>query len=354
MSYNSKKSFGSLDRSTSKKKANPIFAPTSKEPYSPSKRSAEDRPVYKKHKKRKAYIHQSEPPSNQASSENVLESSISKSIGNLYPAAGDSSDDEGLIDIEKLVSTSPQPTSKSEDDPVSIETFNETSDEENNSDKVKSSAESEKEDNNASILQSLSKRSQSNIDTVKEKYKDMDIPSSISSRKKLIERAEKHIDIIPKILRGKLPPSFYYDLAKKQRDKSIHETMGGTEKFQINWESFYGGYYGLKRQSIIGTLISNRFQQELKRSANTNRTVSYWTIPRFCTYVLANEILIRMVMEDMKCDFEKAEEIISATTDYGIVVADSMEVEFDLDDSDESSSDQESEMKDSLLAQILG
>ena len=50
---------------------------------------------------------------------------------------------------------------------------------------------------------------------------------------------------------------------------------------------------------------------------------------QFSTYVLANEIIIRMIMEDMNLDFDKAEKFCLETVDYGIVVADSIEVDYD-------------------------
>ncbi|RLV95185.1 Restriction of telomere capping protein 4 [Spathaspora sp. JA1] len=394
------KKFGSLDRSHVKKGANPIGAPTLM--FSPKRSSEGQGPSYKKRKKNAVYVHQSEPSSsNQISQKNVLESSIAKSAGSLYPTIDSSDDDEGMIDIEKLLSASP-PKAKSEGKSAFVDSENhnksnekrkKVSEEPESSESSESSdeevilvkdvreelgekeedeeAEKEEEeknikpkvvpedlDNSTSILKSLSGQSQSKIDSIKRKYKGKGIPNPIVSRKSLIERSEKHLTTVTKILRGKHPPSFYYELAKKQKENSIHETMGSVEKWKVNWESYYGGYYGLKRQSIIGTLIQNRLQQQLKRSVKTNRTVSYWTIPRFCTYVLANEIIIRMIMEDMNCDFDEAEEIIRTTTDYGIVVADSVEVEFDLENSDDDSSSEEQQpstrkTKDALLDKIL-
>ena len=47
---------------------------------------------------------------------------------------------------------------------------------------------------------------------------------------------------------------------------------------------------------------------------------------QFSTYVLANEIIIRMIMEDMNLDFDKSEKFCLETVDYGIVVADSIEL----------------------------
>ena len=54
--------------------------------------------------------------------------------------------------------------------------------------------------------------------------------------------------------------------------------------------------------------------------------MEYVTIFDIC---FANEIIIRMIMEDMNLDFDKSEKFCLETVDYGIVVADSIEVDYD-------------------------
>lgn len=58
--------------------------------------------------------------------------------------------------------------------------------------------------------------------------------------------------------------------------------------------------------------------------------MSYWSIPSFATHVLANEIIIRMIMEDLNLDFETAEKFCQESTDYGIVIADKVDIEDDV------------------------
>lgn len=132
--------------------------------------------------------------------------------------------------------------------------------------------------------------------------------------------------VIRKILEQKQEPSSYYYLARKQCYKSKHETMSAQEKWSIEWESYFGGYYGFQRQSIIGSYILEKYENKLLKFSNGNKTVSYWTVPQFSTYVLANEIIIRMIMEDMNMDFKEAETFCQKTTDYGTMVADAIEV----------------------------
>ncbi|KAI5967942.1 RTC4 [Candida margitis] len=166
-------------------------------------------------------------------------------------------------------------------------------------------------------------------DMVLEKYKSKHIPASVQSRKTLLDRARAHFEVLGPILRGKSPPSMYYEEAKKLQKKSAHETMTAKEQMKINWESFYGGYYGFQRQSIIGKEITKVCKKELHKNKK-NPTISYWSIPSFATHVLANEVIIRLIMEDMKLDFEQAENFCKDTVDYGIVIADKVEIDDDV------------------------
>ena len=112
--------------------------------------------------------------------------------------------------------------------------------------------------------------------------------------------------------------------------KSDRETMPALDKWRIKWEKYYGGYYGFQRQSIIGAYILDRYEKKLTKFCKDNKTARYWNMSQFSTYVLANEIIIRMIMEDMNLDFDKANfEFCLETVDYGIVVADSIEVDYD-------------------------
>ncbi|KAI5956508.1 RTC4 [Candida jiufengensis] len=162
------------------------------------------------------------------------------------------------------------------------------------------------------------------------KHKHLNIPHSIRSRKKLLKRASRYYKVIPEILAGKIDPSIYYERAKRESEKSNHDTMIAKDKLKINWESFYGGYYGFQRQSIIGSDIFKKFESSLKKSSSSNNTVKYWSPSSFAIHVLANEIIIRLIIEDLKCNFEKAEEVCQETTDYGIIIADQIEIENDL------------------------
>lgn len=136
----------------------------------------------------------------------------------------------------------------------------------------------------------------------------------------LKKRTEQHLDLIPRILAGEEELSFYYTLALQQRKSLAHTTMTLEERWNIQWEKYVGGYFGLKRQLFVSMLIQNRYKDLLSRSSN--KTVHYWTPDMFATYVLANEIILRLVMDDLGVSKRAAEQIMRETVDYGCKLAD--------------------------------
>ncbi|ODV81621.1 uncharacterized protein CANTADRAFT_19244 [Suhomyces tanzawaensis NRRL Y-17324] len=181
------------------------------------------------------------------------------------------------------------------------------------------------------VVQRLNKYKSSQIDVIKQKFEQHKFPAPIVSKKALLKRAGAHTGMISKMLKGKCEDSHYYNLAKKQHQVSDQDTMSSTEKWNINWEIFYGGYYGIKRQLIIGNMINKQFQRNLRSAAKKNQTVSYWTTSAFSTYVLANEIIIRLVMEDTGCGIDEAIELMHQSIEYGLIVADSIDVDDDVE-----------------------
>lgn len=149
------------------------------------------------------------------------------------------------------------------------------------------------------------------------------------SKKRLRARTEQLMPLIPQLLAGKQPLSFYYTLAVNQRRRLPHAHMTQAERWDIAWAQYIGGFYGLRRQLYVGALVHARFRAQLARS--TSKTILYWAPDMFCTYVLANEIILRLVMEDMGLDQAAAERLLRATVDYGCHVADHEELADDLE-----------------------
>ncbi|KAG7661499.1 RTC4 [[Candida] subhashii] len=191
------------------------------------------------------------------------------------------------------------------------------------------------------ILHSLELQNEKKVEPTKKKFQSYHIPETITSQKELLGRAETYFPIIPKLVDGELKVSSYYQQARIQRKKSQRDVMGADENWSIDWEQYFAGYYGFKRQSIIGGQIAKKFRNRLLNCDSD--TVAYWTVSKFCTYVLANEIIIRMVMDDKRVPNkhytvqeerelrQAAERTMRETVEYGTIVADSIEVKNDLD-----------------------
>lgn len=180
-------------------------------------------------------------------------------------------------------------------------------------------------DNN--LLSNFQKIQEPKIASLKEKFQKFDIPPPTSSKRTLKSRVMKHKAIIPDILNGSIA-SHYYNLANQQYKSSNNSSMTTEDNWQINWSKFIGGYYGLKRQQFIALILLSEFKLLIQNVKNA--TVNYWNYNQFTTYVLANEIIIRLVMEDMGYSQSKAELFLEDTQDYGQYITDTVPLVDDL------------------------
>ncbi|WPK25419.1 hypothetical protein PUMCH_002732 [Australozyma saopauloensis] len=162
---------------------------------------------------------------------------------------------------------------------------------------------------------------------IRKKYSSKKFSVPIS-KKELKSRVSQVLPIIPKLLEGKEELSYHYTHASEQRKKLPHTTMTSNERWDIPWDRYIGGYYGLRRQTFISTLIQAEYSGLLAKTKN--KTLNYWTQDMFCTYVLANEVILRLIMDDMSLLKAEAEKLMKETVDYGCHVADEEEFADDL------------------------
>ena len=181
-----------------------------------------------------------------------------------------------------------------------------------------------------SLMQSLQRKVVESSTEIAERFKEYGIPKPVTSKRELAVRVDRHLQVARKVLTQKKGSSFYSS-AKNILNQSLHDTMTLKEKLEIDWTIFYGGYYGLKRQLFIGNIIVSQLHDELRTSAGNCREISYWTINGFSSFVLANEVILSMIMEDFKCDREKAENIARETVDYGKAITDTRDITDDMD-----------------------
>lgn len=184
---------------------------------------------------------------------------------------------------------------------------------------------------NDGLLATLHLSDAEQIEKVRQKYVKYQLSVPTVLKSELKKNTERQLPLIKRILHGKHKVSIFYEMAKQKQAASEHQTITSVEKLDIDWRRFCGGYYGFKRQYYIASVIENALRNTLRNSESRNRTIEYWTIPSFTAYVLANEVIIRLVMKDMDYKYDDAEALVLETSEYGYVVSDSIELEDDLD-----------------------
>ncbi|OBA24013.1 hypothetical protein METBIDRAFT_10206 [Metschnikowia bicuspidata var. bicuspidata NRRL YB-4993] len=165
-------------------------------------------------------------------------------------------------------------------------------------------------------------------DATREKYKNQDFPLP-KSKRDLKHRTKRLLGIVPRLLAGEEDLSIFYTFAHNQSRNLPHVTMSPAESFDLPWLQYTAGFYGLRRQNFVSQLIEAEHGELLRKSRN--KTVVYWSPDMFCTYVLAPEIILRLVMEDMALSRDEAESLLRQTADFGSHVADGVELVDDLD-----------------------
>lgn len=166
-----------------------------------------------------------------------------------------------------------------------------------------------------------------NIEAISQKYQSQKFPLP-DSKQKLKDRVSSLLPIIPKLLEGNELLSYHYTLASEQRKKLKNATMSSNERWDVRWDDYMGGFYGFRRQAFILALVQKEHADLLSKTKN--KTMTYWSTDMFCTYVLANEIILRLIMEDMKLQKSEAERVMKDSIDYGCHIADSQDFADDL------------------------
>ncbi|ODQ80358.1 hypothetical protein BABINDRAFT_161308 [Babjeviella inositovora NRRL Y-12698] len=160
------------------------------------------------------------------------------------------------------------------------------------------------------------------------KYTLKKIPIPLSE-KALLKRLAPHLSLVPQILAGS-QTSYFYSLARDIQDRSSNEeiTLKEFSSLQIS-KLFSCGYIGPKRQTIAFLAIQKRYSAELLAAYSKNSTLRFWSIDSFASYVLANELLCRLVIEDYKCSEDQAYAVMESTADYGKYIADRVPTVFE-------------------------
>lgn len=290
-------------------------------------------PSYNKKKKKKLFIYDSKKSNDH---KDLTGSSALSYIPKGSDNDDDDEDEDGLIDINMMTMKKPKVSPK-----VDFSRFDDLVE---NAKSPKKESRTENHDTKSPIKKDTTsdrdiihtvlttKNLPQDIETVCNKFKSKKIPEIPQTKSQLGARVAKYLEIIPDLLNGTMTMSCFYDMAKSQRDKIGNDTLRQRDKYMINWDDFTGGYYGLKRQFYISSLILTHHKSKLIQKSKKNHTLAFWGIEDFCKFILSNEIIVRLVMEDYGCDLAKAESITKSTVEYGKIVSDDKELEDDLDD----------------------
>lgn len=178
------------------------------------------------------------------------------------------------------------------------------------------------------LMRSLQRKTEQGCVLVAKRFENYGIPAPITSKRALARRVERHMAQAKAVLETRAGSRFYQE-ARRLLSVSLHDSMTQKEKLVVDWDTFTGGYYGLKRQLFIGNMIASELQKELQ--STRSREVSYWTTRGFSSFVLANEVIVSMIAEDFGCSRERAAEIAAETVEFGKAVADTAAVVDDLE-----------------------
>ncbi|RKP30521.1 hypothetical protein METBISCDRAFT_23253 [Metschnikowia bicuspidata] len=166
-----------------------------------------------------------------------------------------------------------------------------------------------------------------NAAPVRAKYASKTFPLP-KSKQRLKLRVSALLPVVKRLLEGAEELSYHYTRASAQRKLLKNATMSSSEHWDVRWDEYVGGFYGFRRQAFISELIQAEYADLLPKIRN--KTISYWSPDMFCMYVLANEIILRLIMEDMQLLKQETETVMKETADYGCHIADEQEFTDDL------------------------
>lgn len=155
---------------------------------------------------------------------------------------------------------------------------------------------------------------------VEKKYRGKSYPGALDKRE-LEAKAKKHLRCIPKILNGKIT-SPYYGHASDIAKRSSTTVLSSAEFLRLPISEFTIGFYGVKRQAIIASLIKNEFDDELNQALLTNKTLKFWSVDSFVLYVLACDVAVRMAACELDISTGEAFDVLFDTVDYGKYITD--------------------------------
>jgi hypothetical protein len=156
------------------------------------------------------------------------------------------------------------------------------------------------------------------------KYKNTTYPGSLK-KDELTIKVTSNFAHIEKILSSSsaLSNSKYYAKASEICQRSNHSTLSRSEFLKLPIaQTFSVGFYGIKRQSQMAHLIKTHFEPQLNEMVSINKTVRFWSVDSFVTYVLTCEVAVQMAAKELRIPEFEAYDLIQSTADYGRYITD--------------------------------
>jgi hypothetical protein len=126
---------------------------------------------------------------------------------------------------------------------------------------------------------------------------------------KLDSRISKHHSFIKELING--ADSYY-------RERLAETVKAGKNRSLL--KSTYNpipGYYGTRGLRIISENTMRKFTPLLKRRMVVDRLMAARGFTPYVEYVVVPEVAIKLIMEDMKCEADRAREIMSESLEVG-------------------------------------
>ncbi|KAL8686824.1 MAG: hypothetical protein Q9218_006840 [Villophora microphyllina] len=129
-------------------------------------------------------------------------------------------------------------------------------------------------------------------------------------------RLPRYEDKIVEILNGSRR-SFYRNAFEDQVRSGMNRTLQQSMMSGSGWEGLNVGYYGTKGARILMDYTMSKFASRIRRLASIDRLVSAGGVSGFVQAVLAPELAVMLVKDDMKVEEEQAREILKESSEVG-------------------------------------
>ncbi|KAL8700652.1 MAG: hypothetical protein Q9201_005338 [Fulgogasparrea decipioides] len=130
------------------------------------------------------------------------------------------------------------------------------------------------------------------------------------------QRLPRYEDVMSGILNG-TRRSFHKNAFEDQIKSGVNRTLQQSMMSGSGWESLKMGYYGTKGARILLEYIMSKFASRIRRLAGSDKLVSEGGVSGYVQAVLAPELAVMLVKDDMNVDEEQAREILKESSEVG-------------------------------------